>query len=46
MLDYDLFVKNSHILLKILTNTIIELCETHTDYTFILKPHPNEKIDY
>lgn len=46
MLDYDLFVKNSHILLKILTNTIVELCEAHTDYTFILKPHPNEKIDY
>ena len=46
MLDYDLFVKNSHILLKILTSAIKDLCDAHPDYVFILKPHPNEKTDY
>ena len=45
-LDYDLYVKNSNLLLERLTKNLIILCKKYKNYKFILRPHPNEKIDF
>ena len=45
-MNYDLYISNSHLLLELITSALKDLIKKYENFIFILKPHPNEKIQY